>query len=369
MRYNYKPEGYLRLLPACQVFAGPCRAVVVNAGAGTFEVIPLQLKEIIELGNSATLSEIYDQYGPKNKPVIDSYFDFLVSGGFAFISDSLENPMRGEPVLYESWDTPYMFSNAIVDFNGELEVYYLARIKELGALGCNMLQLRFFQEQEYYQLEQVVEQVYALRLFNGLSIVADATCFPSTDEASIEALIVRCPIVNEVILYNSTDDCFYDNKQYRFKVLQLTAKLDEKSCGAVLPFYFATNISSFSESFSHNTCLNRKIGIDVKGNIKNCPSMVNSFGNIVEATLTQAIEHPEFKKLWFITKDQVSKCQTCEFRKICTDCRAYLDNPEDPFSAPLKCGYDPLTCTWEKWSDHPLKQQAIRHYELTVVPG
>lgn len=38
----------------------------------------------------------------------------------------------------------------------------------------------------------------------------------------------------------------------------------------------------------------------------------------------------------------------CEFRYICIDCRAYLVAPENIYSKPQKCGYDPFTNKW-KW--------------------
>lgn len=65
-----------------------------------------------------------------------------------------------------------------------------------------------------------------------------------------------------------------------------------------------------------------------------------------------------------ITKDKITGCKDCEFRYICTDCRAYIEEPEDIYSKPLKCGYDPNTGEWEDWSKNPLKEQAITHYKL-----
>jgi hypothetical protein len=49
---------------------------------------------------------------------------------------------------------------------------------------------------------------------------------------------------------------------------------------------------------------------------------------------------------------------------MCSDCRAYVENPNDLYSKPLKCGYDPYTTKWEEWSTHPLKQDAINYYGL-----
>ena len=97
--------------------------------------------------------------------------------------------------------------------------------------------------------------------------------------------------------------------------------------------------------------------------------MRQSYGNIQDTSLQKALDHPDFKKYWNITKDQVAVCQDCEFRYICTDCRAYLDDPEDTYSKPLKCGYNPYSATWEEWSTNPLKQKAIDFYGmLDVLP-
>jgi SPASM domain peptide maturase of grasp-with-spasm system len=118
------------------------------------------------------------------------------------------------------------------------------------------------------------------------------------------------------------------------------------------------------ESLKYNSCLNNKISIDTFGNIKNCPSMKENFGNINDLTLTDAFNNNQFKKYWNIKKDDIAVCKDCEFRHICTDCRAFLETPEDIYSKPLKCGYNPYTNTWEEWSTNPLKQKAIEFYGM-----
>ena len=95
--------------------------------------------------------------------------------------------------------------------------------------------------------------------------------------------------------------------------------------------------------------------------------MKTCFGNIKNTTLEEAINKQGFKKYWDVTKDQIVKCKDCEFRHVCTDCRAYTDNPQDSYAAPLKCGYDPYTCEWEEWSNHPLKQKAIDFYGMRDI--
>ena len=74
--------------------------------------------------------------------------------------------------------------------------------------------------------------------------------------------------------------------------------------------------------------------------------MTKSYGNIRDTTLHEAIEKQGFKDLWYIHKDQIEVCKDCEFRHICTDCRAYIQDPNNIYSKPAKCSYDPYTATW-----------------------
>ena len=96
--------------------------------------------------------------------------------------------------------------------------------------------------------------------------------------------------------------------------------------------------------------------------------MAQSFGNIKDTTLEEALNHPDFKKYWNVTKDQIEVCKDCEFRHICTDCRAYTErthfNGDIDLSKPLKCGYNPYTNEWAEWSTNPLKQKAIEYYGM-----
>ena len=85
-------------------------------------------------------------------------------------------------------------------------------------------------------------------------------------------------------------------------------------CGKISQANFSINIKHFTEAQKHNSCLNHKISIDVNGNIKNCPSMQKSYGNINDTTLTQALNKKGFKDNWYITKDQIEVCKDCEFR-------------------------------------------------------
>lgn len=68
----------------------------------------------------------------------------------------------------------------------------------------------------------------------------------------------------------------------------------------------------------------------------------------------------------FLEKSQLLHDTSCVIGgvDICTDCRAYVEDPEDILSKPLKCGYNPYTAEWSEWSSNPLKQKTINFYGL-----
>lgn len=114
-----------------------------------------------------------------------------------------------------------------------------------------------------------------------------------------------------------------------------------------LPELFEINVDAFLESTQYNSCLNKKISIDSEGKIKNCPSMPEDFGSIKDKSLVDVSQNPIFKKYWRINKNEIETCKDCEFRHICSDCRAHIKDNKNIYSKPLKCHYDPYTATWE----------------------
>jgi SPASM domain peptide maturase of grasp-with-spasm system len=124
-------------------------------------------------------------------------------------------------------------------------------------------------------------------------------------------------------------------------------------CGKIHPGYFVVDVETFAEGQRHNTCLNRKISVDARGEIRNCPSLARSYGNVREVPLHSALAQRDFTALWSINKDQIAICKDCEFRYICTDCRAYIQDAGDLYSKPSKCTYDPYTAEWQPPAGSP----------------
>jgi SPASM domain peptide maturase of grasp-with-spasm system len=181
------------------------------------------------------------------------------------------------------------------------------------------------------------------------------------------ATIKKYPFLNELLLHSSKENSTLVIKD-EFKEYMVVYSVVENvkscaSCGVINETYFTNLLTHYSESQKYNTCLNRKISVDINGSIKNCPSMKEKFGKLESGKFKETMLNPNFKKSWSINKDTIAICKDCEFRHVCTDCRAYIEDPKDIYSKPLKCGYNPYTNVWEKWSNNPLKKKTFMSYE------
>ncbi|HET8701089.1 MAG TPA: grasp-with-spasm system SPASM domain peptide maturase, partial [Nitrococcus sp.] len=198
----------------------------------------------------------------------------------------------------------------------------------------------------------------------------------NTDEAYIE-FIESVPIVSRLTVHCAptakelvaTFGCSDESKASLVKKVAMIEQriTSEHHCGVINTGSLTPPTGTvFFENRFYNGCLNRKISIDAEGYIKNCPSMRVSFGHHRETSLMEIAMDNEFQSMWHIKKDTIRQCKDCEFRYACTDCRAYVETPNDKLSKPLKCGYDPYTGTWEEWDRNPAKEWAIKHYALDI---
>lgn len=342
---------YFVLYANCIAVKGAMRATIYDLHRGSFDFISHALYVILTEHHDKTPKEIKAFYRHEHDETIDEYFQFLLDK--EYIHFCPKDAALLFPKLDTKWEIPAKITNAVIDvgqnggyINGDL-------VKQLEALGCNYLQLRVYSSNGWMALTELFVAARTSRIHLIELIV------PYNDEIAGLIRNLQEDRLFRVIVYNAPSEKIdLSGKADECGIIYIKQQIfSEHSCGVIGPHQFAINIPHYTESLHHNTCLNRKIGIDQEGNIKNCPSMKESFGNIKDTTLTEAIQKPGFKKYWDITKDQVAVCRDCEFRHICTDCRAYLEDPEAVYSKPLKCGYNPYTCEWEEWSTNPLKQK------------
>lgn len=345
----------LQLYHRCLPVKGATRSLICDLDRFSYELVPNSLHELILKYDGVPFCEIYNELN-EYAVILDEYFDFLNNKEFLNLNDNCEN----FPALPLTYHQAQIIGSAIIDIGHRSDHDFPQIFDQLSAMFCKELQLRFYSEHQLKEIEGI------LALLNESPVRSIELVVPYTLNLSkyLHQFCNGFPRITSIIIYGSPE-FETETIRGRLKITHIKDKVKSAShCGVFYPELYSYSVSFFSESQHHNTCLNRKISIDTEGNIKNCPSMTESFGNIRDTTLKQAIEKPGFKKYWNITKDQIAICKDCEFRHICTDCRAYLENPEDDYSKPLKCGYNPYTCEWEEWSLNPLKQKAITYYGL-----
>lgn len=337
------------------------RSLLCDLDRREYIFVPNALYSIIIDNPTGIIEDVVEHYAEGDveiKTIIEDYFRLLEEKEYLFHTS---NPELYQEISLE-WDYPASVSNAIIEVD-YVDLNYLDILNQLSNLGCNGLVIRYFRTDTLANLEQILDWTLSCSILSVEIIVQNSLI----EEVSAINLVEKYPNIKYIIVSN-----YHENKAIKSGGPNnmghiwgtQESVISALACGHISDFYFMTTIQTFTESQHHNTCLNRKISIDKDGYIKNCPSMSQHFGHINDTKLETVLNNPEFTKYWHIKKDLIKTCQDCEFRHVCTDCRAYTEDPDDLYAKPLKCGYNPYTSEWEDWSTHPMKQMAIDTYGL-----
>lgn len=347
------------LIPSAFVVEGARRFLLCDTERKENFSIPIKYRALINNSSELTLSKAKINYGYSDEE-FNAVIEFLTSNDLVYFSSITDfyKPLRN------TFDYPAKITNAIVDIGPDTKFTAL-HAKQLEEINCFHLQIRYLRTVSLAELSEL------FNLLNNIFLKSLELAIPwgeNITETGIAEAVKGFVFIDAVICYDCKEEYVHSINETVARIIYFTKQtLSLKSCGIVSQTYFSSNITAISESIKHNTCLNRKVSIDINGDIRNCPSMPETFGNIKETTLKQAVEEPGFKKYWDINKDKIHVCKDCEFRHVCTDCRAYIEDPEDIYSKPLKCGYNPYIGEWSEWSINPLKQRAIAFYGMEDI--
>lgn len=353
---------YFNLFSNILITKGAGRILISDLQRNVSELYPLELYEVVEELKNASVEDVLKNYDEESQPAIHEYLDILLDKEYGFITEN--NWDENFPPLSYAYEEPGTIADLFIDLT---DISLLEKIKDsVENLGVKHLVIY---SQKPFTAEDFIttDQIFSHSVLCGIEVFSPF--HQAVNRDFINTIHRNTERMYHIVFYKCEKEPFKVKDEFKF-VLNFT-KEDVKisSCGKVGLKYFNTNISKVSEAVNFNSCLHKKMGIDRQGNIKNCPLMPESFGNIHEISLEEALLKARFKKYWDITKDQIEVCKDCEFRYVCTDCRAYTErthqnNEGSDTSRPLKCGYDPYTGKWEDWSRNPLKQHAIGFYGL-----
>lgn len=338
-----------------KIVEGVRNSLIVDFERNLIFPIPIDFASMIKSFKETNLALVENSF--ENESDYKLYLDFLIQNEMCFYSDEGMNKNFNE--LENYFDFPSTITNAILYYNNET----LHALYQLESLLCYHLEIVFLE----ITLEELrlISDLLRNFSFESVNLIIGKS---EITQIELEEILQENFVISVIFHFASEQNKVIEiSSLQNSKIIYTKSEFISKRCGAVQLDYFSLNRTAFLESLHHNSCLNRKISIDAEGNIKNCPSMTESFGNIKDTTLAEAIEKPGFKKYWDINKDKIHVCKDCEFRYICTDCRAYVEDPADILSKPLKCGYNPYTGEWSEWSTNPLKQKAIDFYGMREI--
>jgi SPASM domain peptide maturase of grasp-with-spasm system len=352
---------FFNLFSNITIIKGINRVLFSDLQRNVSELYPIELSELVDGLKKKSIEDLFNDYDSESKEILQEYLDVLLDKEYGFIT--LNDWDFNFPPMSTTYNDYSTISNLFIELN---DVSLLSSIKQtVEDLSVKYLVIfceRTLQIEDFIQIDNY---------FDKSSLVGIEIYLPfykGVNKNFINQINEKTFRIYNLVFYDCKSQPFKNKNNFRFSLEFTEEKLVRASCGKISLDYFNTNISKVLESLNHNSCLHKKISIDKDGNIKNCPSMPQSFGNIKDTTLEEALKHPDFKKYWNVTKDMIDVCKDCEFRHICTDCRAYTErntfDGDIDLSKPLKCGYNPYTNEWAEWSTNSLKDKAIEYYGM-----
>ncbi|CAL2077846.1 SPASM domain peptide maturase of grasp-with-spasm system [Tenacibaculum sp. 190524A05c] len=355
-------NNYFLIYTDCVIVSGVKECLIHDLTRHDIYKLPQGYYTIFQKLKTHKISDIENLMTKEDLSNFKLLMDFLVENELGEYVDDISL----FPDMSTEWDSPHQITNAIIDFN-ESKYDVNDILRQLSLLNCQHVEFRAYSESDYSFISNIITEANKYYL-NSIELILKYENENLIDE--LLSIMRSNYIVERITFYNAPNNKVRKVKRHNESIGYIIATeqniVSNKSCGIInFKNFNVSGIKEYTEAKNFNSCLNRKISIDTDGLIRNCPSMKKDFGNIKFTSLSEVIENKEFTKLWSITKDSVDVCKTCEFRYICTDCRAFLDKPEYIYSKPLKCGYNPETGQWTDWSTNSLKSQSIKYYELS----
>ncbi|NVO10317.1 MAG: grasp-with-spasm system SPASM domain peptide maturase [Bacteroidales bacterium] len=332
-------NSYYFLFANCIPVRGYTRAIICDLTRKTIDFIPIQLFNILIESKKNKIKDIVQRYKGDEKEIMSEYFDFLLENEYIYLCD--KDTLKKFPPLSKSWQSPNHISSLIIEYSENFCIPEIIRnIEEYGKLE---IQIRFFTKTPINTILKLLSELSNRRICSLELIIPFSN---EIQDKTLEKICLDYQFISKFIFYNTPKENIKDHSTPSIIYTHQNI-LSESHCGFISPHYFNISIDSFTESLYYNNCLNQKLCINKDGEIKNCLNMDRSYGSIHKANLEKIIFSKEFNLYNKIKKDSIDVCKECEFRYICSDCRTFIKYPENIYSQPAKCTYNPYIAKWE----------------------
>lgn len=353
---------YFNLFSNILISKGATRVIISDPQRNISELVHIELFTIIEELKSISIEDFLRSYDGKSKRLAQQYIDFLIDKEYGFITEK-DWDRNFSPMSY-NYDDYSTISNVFIEIDNISIIENIkSSVENLGIKHLVIFTHKKLSVEDFILIDSIFinSSLVGIDIFSSFHMIIN--------KEFIKKINLQTSRIYNLVFFNCEQVPFTIKDEFRFAINFVKEIIKINSCGKVDLKYFSTNLPKVLEAINHNSCLHKKIGIDINGNIKNCPAMPDIYGNLKENTLEETLNRKGFKKYWNLTKNDIEICKDCEFRYICTDCRAYTErthknNEGLDISKPLKCGYDPYTGEWKEWSKNPLKEKAIEFYGL-----
>jgi SPASM domain peptide maturase of grasp-with-spasm system len=322
MRSNHQ---VLKLFPNVIPVKGYNRSVLVDLQNGKPHLVPNDLIEYLEQDK---LSEI------------EEYVNFILDNELGLMIDrELSNCLTSFP---ENYHPTSKISNSILELDENSTWDINSILNQLDELGTQFLEVRFLDHLSLLNNLKTFQEYSA-----GTTIESIQIMVPYSEDLKHfldSALAERFFRLSTIVVYNAPSGFELDTDCYNL-IFSSQESVSHENCGNVSIDSFVVNTQAYSRNLNYNSCLAHKMSIDKDGFICNCPSISSKFSHANITKLTEVLYQKEFQDKWTMTKDKVLICSVCEFRSICTDCRAFTLNDLDN-GKPSKCSYNPFISLW-----------------------
>ncbi|MFO7969426.1 MAG: grasp-with-spasm system SPASM domain peptide maturase [Candidatus Izemoplasmatales bacterium] len=334
-------SSYFILFANCIPVKGATRSTICDLQRNKFLYIPNELYQILTEYNHLSIQEIKVKYNNKYDNIIDEYFQFLLNKKLITLCD--KDDLSNFPILNLELEESLLITNAVLEVQQDNTKDKNRIIQQLDKIICKNLQIKITSNVESKYLTELLECLNETTIKYVECIVPDNSSF---SEKLFLDLFKTYPRLYNLYVYNKSEFKIIPFKDAG-NIIYVNKDLSNRNtCGFIHPNHFSVNMDFFIESKVKNSCLNKKVAIDKDGYIKNCLAMDVTYGNIYTDDLEEVVKRKDFQQLWNITKDNILVCKDCEFRYICPDCRAIIENKDNIFSKPLHCNYDPYTAKY-----------------------
>ncbi len=324
---------YFSLFNNCITVKGINRSTICDLQKGEYYLISNKLYDTLETLKTNSFKTVFQSLPATERNDLDNVISKLLNANLGHFVDNLSS----FPALNNDIVRPNFIEDCIIELSNINFKHFQRIITQLSELGCRTIEFRAYKIFSLNKLDSILKQCVNTSISN---IEIYLRYHGNLNTFNINNLISKYPLISKFVIHSCSNSTLNLSSAI---ISYLPNKISShNSCGVITPNNFVINTMFYSEGLKYNTCLYKKISINESGEITNCPSLKFKFGSIINNNLYTIITTKLFKQYWKITKDKIKTCKVCEFRRICSDCRAYVNNPYDK---PIKCSYDPFTNT------------------------